>query len=328
MAQKRDLFWDSLKFNLIFLVVLGHFLELHLLQHSDGRVLYNMIYLFHMPLFVFISGRFSIIRDRGKYLKGIKRLLKLFLIFHGLQFLIFWLTGLESNPWHILSTTFAMWYLLSLVWWRLMLWLIPEQWLEEHKGLFLGVSIAVAMVIGLVPLDKQLAFQATLSYLPFFLLGYYSKDIDLKRMLRKIPWWVAASVIVLTFIIVYVWFNKPLHDLYFNTTYWASGYWHLKERVLTRPILMVVATILGICVMRVSPSAEWMGKYGRNTLYIYLGHVFVRLILIKLINHHYLSDRLYAIILYAVVVTALLAGWSYWRDQRRTHCQCKSQVDK
>lgn len=174
------------------------------------------------------------------------------------------------------------------------------------------------MVVGLVPLDKQLAFQATLSYLPFFLLGYYSKDVNVKRLLGKIPWWAAAMVIVLTFIIVYVWFNKPLHDLYFNTTYWSSGYWHLKERILTRPILMVVATILGICVMRVSPSVKWTAKYGRNTLYIYLGHVFVRLVLMKLIHLHYISDRLYAIFLYAVVVTALLAVLSYWRDQQRS----------
>lgn len=319
MKHKRDLYWDSLKFYLIFLVVLGHFLELHLLQHSDGRVLYNMIYLFHMPLFVFISGRFSVVRDRSKYLKGIWRLAKLFLLFHGFQFLIFWLTGLESNILHIFSTTFAMWYLLSLVWWRIMLYYIPEKWMMEHRGHLLSASVFIALVVGLVPLSKQLAFQATWSYLPFFLLGYFSKDVDMKAMLHRIPYWVAMTVIVGSFVVVYLWFNKPLHDLYFSTTYWASGVWHLKERILTRPVLMVVATILGCCVMRVSPTVKWLAKFGQATLYIYLGHIFVRLLVIKLINEGYIPDRLYSIILYAIIVTFALTWLSLWRNHRQSH---------
>lgn len=319
MKHKRDLYWDSLKFYLIFLVVLGHFLEIHLMQHSDGRVLYNMIYLFHMPLFVFISGMFSAVRVRWFYVESVWRLLRLFFIFHGLQFLIFWLTGLEHNILHFVNTTFATWYLLSLVWWRIMLYYIPEKWMTEHRGFLLCASILIAMVVGLVPLSKQLAFQATWSYLPFFLLGYFSKDVDVKAILHKVPYWVAMMVIVIIFVVVYLWFNIPLHDLYFNTTYWASGYWHLKERILTRPILMVVATILGFCVMRVSSPVKWLAKFGQATLYVYLGHIFVRLLLIKLINDGYLPCRLYLIILYAVIVTFALASLSLWRDSRKSH---------
>lgn len=316
MANVRDAYWDSLKLNLVFLVVLGHFLELHLHQHSDGRVLFNMIYLFHMPLFVFISGRFSVVRDRERYLRGIWRLLKFFLLCHGLQFLILWVTGLERNPWHFISTTFATWYLLSLVWWRLMVLYLPARWLSDHRRLLLTIATGFAMVVGLIPLSKHLAFQVTFAYLPFFLLGYYSKDVDMRRLLSRIPWWAAAAVLAVALVAVAVWFNKPLHDLYFNTTYWDSGWWHMKERLVTRPILMVIATVLGLCVMRLSPSAEWMARYGRNMLYIYLIHIFVRLALIKLINLHYISDSLPALVLYSVVVTAVLAWLSCRYDNR------------
>ena len=51
MATKtRDPFWDTLKAMLIVLVVLGH-----TGTAMGGRGL-SVIYAFHMPLFIFISG--------------------------------------------------------------------------------------------------------------------------------------------------------------------------------------------------------------------------------------------------------------------------------
>ena len=55
MVVKRDEFFDSLKFFLISIVILGHTLEIS----EKTRVvlaLYNTIYSFHMPLFIGISG--------------------------------------------------------------------------------------------------------------------------------------------------------------------------------------------------------------------------------------------------------------------------------
>ena len=68
MTKERDYFFDNIKAVLIFLVVLGHFL---LPIHGEGNVLVlikRLIYVFHMPLFVFVSGYFSkrIYKD-GKY---------------------------------------------------------------------------------------------------------------------------------------------------------------------------------------------------------------------------------------------------------------------
>ena len=57
--MKRDLYWDSLKFVLIFLVVYGHTIETYSPDGSINRAIYNLIYVFHMPLFIFISGYFS-----------------------------------------------------------------------------------------------------------------------------------------------------------------------------------------------------------------------------------------------------------------------------
>ena len=68
---ERDNFWDSLKFLLIFFVVYGHMIETYAPDGYFNRAMYNFIYIFHMPFFMFISGRFSQIRDRAKYKKTI-----------------------------------------------------------------------------------------------------------------------------------------------------------------------------------------------------------------------------------------------------------------
>ena len=63
----RDTRIDSLKFVLICLVILGHCLELFSLHLTPvTNHLYQFIYLFHMPLFVFISGCFKYFIDIEK----------------------------------------------------------------------------------------------------------------------------------------------------------------------------------------------------------------------------------------------------------------------
>ena len=58
MTKERDYFFDNLKAVLIFLVVLGHFL-LPIHGKSVLVIIKRLIYVFHMPLFVFVSGYFS-----------------------------------------------------------------------------------------------------------------------------------------------------------------------------------------------------------------------------------------------------------------------------
>ena len=59
MQEKtRDSYFDNLKTILIFLVVLGHFTNLNNSVPLMGAI-NNVIYSFHMPIFIFISGYFS-----------------------------------------------------------------------------------------------------------------------------------------------------------------------------------------------------------------------------------------------------------------------------
>ena len=56
--RERDYLFDNIKFFLIFLVVFAHLLEPKL-GDSTVKAAYNVIYSFHMPVFIFVMGYFA-----------------------------------------------------------------------------------------------------------------------------------------------------------------------------------------------------------------------------------------------------------------------------
>ncbi|MCM1447377.1 MAG: acyltransferase family protein [Bacteroides sp.] len=64
MAKQRNPFWDTLKAILIVLVVLGH------TGMAMGEKWLSVIYAFHMPLLIFISGYFSTRKPFRDFLGG------------------------------------------------------------------------------------------------------------------------------------------------------------------------------------------------------------------------------------------------------------------
>ena len=88
MQEKtREIYFDNLKTLLIFLVVLGHFTNLNKSIPLMGAI-NNVIYSFHMPLFIFISGYFSkSIRSHRSV--EIENILYPYFVFQFINF-IFW----------------------------------------------------------------------------------------------------------------------------------------------------------------------------------------------------------------------------------------------
>ncbi|MBM6723845.1 acyltransferase family protein [Pseudoflavonifractor phocaeensis] len=68
MREVREFQYDNLRCLLIALVVLGHLLEIAG-EFPHKETLYTLIYSFHMPAFLFLSGMFARF-DRGKFIFG------------------------------------------------------------------------------------------------------------------------------------------------------------------------------------------------------------------------------------------------------------------
>ena len=79
--MKRSAYWDSLKFILISLVVYTHTISPFRYDSQFNTAIYNFVYLFHMPLFVFISGRFSHIKEKKHYINRTLKLVETYIVF-------------------------------------------------------------------------------------------------------------------------------------------------------------------------------------------------------------------------------------------------------
>lgn len=257
MATKtRDPFWDTLKAMLTVLVVLGH------TGTAMGDRWLSVIYAFHMPLFIFISGYFSKKQSFSIIGGGNKRLVVLFLIFNTAYLALDVALSGGIGLHRLLSPAFALWYILSLIYWRIILLLVPQSVLDR-KMLVMAFALMVSIGAGFISVGSELSFQRACTFFPFFVLGYYAKQdgwVVRLRTMKKIPW-----LIVLVGLLSVCYFALPV--FYSNTPYdeWTD--------CGMRALQLIVALLLCLAIMNVMPAR--MGKFteiGKYTLLIYLLH--------------------------------------------------------
>ena len=121
MTKERDYFFDNVKAVLMFLVVLGHLL-LPIHGESFLVVVKRLIYVFHMPMFVFVSGYFAkTFYKNGRY--NYRKLLylgKAYLVFVVAIQLVYAISGYQAfSQINLFSQSGAPWYLFAMIAWYL-----------------------------------------------------------------------------------------------------------------------------------------------------------------------------------------------------------------
>ena len=314
--MKRDLYWDSLKFVLIFLVVYGHTIEFYAPNGSFNRATYTFLYIFHMPLFIFISGRFSHIKNKRKYILGISRILETYILFQVIWGLIIWSENKSSFSFVslIMWPNWTLWYLLSLVYWRIMVAIIPRKIMDNRPLSILIACFLISIFGGLIPVGAQFSLQRTMAFMPFFFMGYYSTKIDIMIYINRIPLKAAIVLIVFVYIIVY-------YKLNFNITYvtnCCTPYISIPSMSLflccfARGGLIVLAIILSMMMMRIVRSQSYISNWGAKTLVIYMFHSFAIKIANVFIARGYIPQNEVLLFVYAVIITLLLAFLSQFQ---------------
>lgn len=272
VRPERDAYLDNAKGLLIVLVVIGHAIE----QAHDtmaGNALYLLIYSFHMPAFVLITGyltRGFRASPRG-YLNIVTTLLIPYVIFQALHRVCS--TVLAGDPFtlRLLDPEWTLWFLLATAWWRA---LAPLLLKLPHR---LPIAVAVSLGVGFLPeLPSILAINRTLTLLPFFVLGLSIKPRHLELVkkhfsrpsglitfviLGALAWGIQGAVPMDTFF-----YNASFHELSGNT----------GQGILYR--LATLATgVVGTCaVLAIVPLARtWWTHLGRFSLYVYMLHAIV-----------------------------------------------------
>lgn len=171
---KRIAYLDNLKAILILLVVLGHAVQFNT-EEYETNPLFQFIYSFHMPLFLFISGYLSC-RGSFKSWKIRKRALQLLLPFVTWALISPFLTSKAFTIRPLLYPDSGLWFLYNLFFYSVIAKI--SEWMESKKKIKL--EIGFLMFYGLLGVNMLLfhtLFNCTqlLYHIPFYYAGFLWK---------------------------------------------------------------------------------------------------------------------------------------------------------
>ncbi|MGI6010091.1 MAG: acyltransferase family protein [Ruminococcus sp.] len=277
--KSRDYFIDNLKAVLIILVIIGHF-SLHYSWVPAINWMGDLIYTFHMPCFVFVSGYLAKRVNKDGKLRADKILsfIWLYFVFKLAISLLRWAFG-QGFSLSLFHVNQAPWYLFSMAVWYL---LVP--FIERIKPFWaITGSLIIGILVGYVDIiGQRFSMSRNFVFLPFFIMGFYLSKERLKEFLSKKVLRTAGIIILVCGVILYLFFNEQLQP-FLGIIYGAKAYSGISSLPsadmggLFRLIWYGAAFILSAAVMQVIPRKKtWLSSLGARTLQIYILHVLVR----------------------------------------------------
>ncbi len=274
-TSERNHTYDNLRCLLIFTVALGHLLELFLTENLS--LLYRVIYSFHMPAFIFLTGMFA--RFHGARI--LKRLALPYVLFQ-LLYLVFH-ARLFGGPLTIQFTTpyWLMWYLLVIFFYDLLIPMLPPKGSKASFAV-LGISVIMALIAGFMEdISAYLSLSRFFVFFPFFLWGYYHDTLRRKEPTTHGASWIpltlgALLAITGSFYVCHT--SMPYAALYCSNSYAISG-----TGIMERAMLMATAAGWILFLIHAIPNKKLplISALGQNTLPIFLLHGFVIRLLSK-----------------------------------------------
>lgn len=272
----REYKYDNIRFVLITLVVLGHLIEISdVIPHR--LLLYKLIYTFHMPAFIFLSGLMS---SFNKERIMFKLLVPYIVMQCAYTLFLNWLTGSDTG---ISFTTpyWILWYILALLVYTC---LIPMYSAESAHGALsiLLFSIILALLAGY---ENSVGYYLSLSriivFQPFFLLGFYCKKFNWLKRVRELSsplFYISILSACAVFLIFWFYLYKSgVPDSVFSGSqpYSALGYGIRIRAAITAAAFGAIFLLMGISEKYLNFKIPVITTLGQNTLGIFLFHGFV-----------------------------------------------------
>jgi len=273
-GRQRDAFFDNAKYLAIVLVAMGHSWEP---LKGDSRILegvYTVVYSFHMPAFIIISGYFS--RSFDMRPDRLRRLVTGVLVPYVLfetAYSLFKRFG-DHDPSmtvSLLDPWYLTWFLIALFIWRL----TTPLW--KNLRWPLPVALGIAMFGSVSPeIGNDLDLQRVLQFLPYFVLGLCMKPEHF-QMVRTWKMRILAVPVVMA-ALAFAWWAVPrMNTAWF---YHRDAAQELAAPWWTGPVMVLAlfgcSLVLTACFFAWVPGRKlWFTALGAGTLYGYLLHGFV-----------------------------------------------------
>ena len=273
-AKQRDAFFDNAKYLAIVLVAVGHSWERMKGESRIVETLYTVVYTFHMPAFIVISGYFSRSFDmRPDRLKRLVTGVVVPYVLFEAAYSLFnrWAGGESDQAISLLDPWYLTWFLAALLVWRLTtpLWKLVR-WP-------LPLALCLALIASVSPeIGDDLDLQRVLQFLPFFVLGLFMKPEHFQLVRRREVRVLSVPVLAAALAMGYwaaprmnaTWFYHRDSAQELGAPWWAG--------VVMTLALYGCSLVLTACFFAWVPRRKmWFTALGAGTLYGYLLHGFV-----------------------------------------------------
>lgn len=262
MSNARLVWADSIKGWLILLVILGHAIQSTLGKDCDSNHLWNLIYSFHMPAFVAISGWLSFKRrDKiegveysfHKYILGLKRRsLQLLVPFFAWSVIVYIKRGLytfDKLMDIIVYPDSYFWFLWVLFWICAifnLIQLIASKFRINEMWFILTTCFALFLVMALLEF-RLYGFQFLAYYFLFYTLGYCLHKYDGSKLMQCIN--RNACILAFSILWAFLAWGWSMHAL----PSWMPVIPHIPSSLLQYAYRGVTAVLAVVVIIRISP---------------------------------------------------------------------------
>ena len=308
--NNRDARIDSLKGFLILLVILGHLIgESDIIsQESMWGGVRVWIYLFHMPLFALLSGYFSKRKsNNSEIFNSLKGIALTLIIFQLISLLLLYIIRHEFSIGYMVRPYWTLWYLLSLIFWRILLQYTPKR-LLDNPFLYLIVMSIISIVSGLcLPYGQILSIQRTLSFYPFFLFGFFMGQSQFEvsnNYFTKVS--ALAIILIMTCLVLGGIMPEDTNRLLLGAYRYPIG------QLPTKMLLFVGTLFMSLSFYVLFKECPVLAKIGKDSLFYYLYHgiliQFVTIPVFAVFNIQWNSISLLSVFIVITIVLWLMSN--------------------
>lgn len=321
--------WDNTKALLIFLVVFGHLMDEFVKYSPAFKTAFMLIYIFHMPLFIFLSGLFSKKNINENRFKQISSFFLIYLLCKVVtltgQIIAF---GPENLNYSIINISGVAWYAFAIFIFSLVTVLLKN----KSKYLVLGFAVLVGCFAGLDSnVNETFALSRIVTYFPFFYLGFSFNQEKLLQITKNLKVKILSFIFLAVAVVITIYFIKDIYLLRPILTSRLPFKEVLGKYYLFGPIVKflyyLAATSISFCVVVLVPNKigkkGLVANIGAGSLQVYILHYGLIYACLPLLNfENFLNgfnvEAKFAILIALALVITYLCSFKFLGQTIRT----------